>query len=154
MSESLAGDLARLILRLSGFYLAFGHGLGKVTKLATGDGQGLIDTIGALGFPAPAIFAWAAALAELLGGLAIGLGIGIKIACGFAGFSMAVAAIGQHRAIHQGFAALGLISPNERTMEQWGSPEKALLYVLIFGAILLLGPGRFSIGNRLGKKKG
>jgi len=73
MSSLIAYDLGLLLVRLSGFYLALGHGLGKAIALASGEGGGLIAAVEALKFPMPLVFAWAAALAELVGGLCVGV---------------------------------------------------------------------------------
>ena len=56
----MARDIGLLILRLAGLYLALSHGLGKVTSLASGQGAGFIKATADMGFPMPAVFAWAA----------------------------------------------------------------------------------------------
>jgi uncharacterized membrane protein YphA (DoxX/SURF4 family) len=62
----MKNDLALVLLRLAGLYLAVGHGWGKVVALASGEGGRFIEGVAELGFPAPGLFAWAAALDELL----------------------------------------------------------------------------------------
>ena len=118
-------DIALLVLRLSGFGLAFAHGWQKVSRLASGNGGPFIDGVEALGFPMPMVFAWAAALAEFVGGLCIALGIGTRIVASFAAFTMFVAAFFRHRLAQQIFVWLGVYSPPEDMIESWGNPERA-----------------------------
>ncbi|MCV4861043.1 hypothetical protein OFB63_33850, partial [Escherichia coli] len=60
---SLSANAGLTLLRVfAGIALAFGHGIGKIPP-----GEGLIETTARIGFPAPVIFSWAAALSEFLG---------------------------------------------------------------------------------------
>ena len=138
-------DIALLVLRLSGFGLAFAHGWQKVSMLASGNGGPFLSGVEALGFPMPMAFAWAAALAEFVGGLCIALGIGTRIAAGFAAFTMFVAAFFRHRLALHIFVWLGVYSPAEDVVTSWGNPERASAYLLIFLALVLLGGGRFAL---------
>ncbi len=145
MSSLIAYDLGLLLVRLSGFYLALGHGLGKAIALASGEGGGLIAAVEALKFPMPLVFAWAAALAELVGGLCVGVGLATRVVALFPISTMAVAAFAQHRAHEHAFVALGMRSAPSEVIKQWGNPELALIYLICFSAVLLLGPGRISV---------
>jgi len=146
-------DVGLLILRLVGLGLAVGHGWGKVASLAAGQGDRLIQSVGTLGFPAPAFFAWAAALSEFLGGICVALGLGTRVAAAFAGFTMFVAAFGRHRAFHQLLVQLGLMQASEETLKAWGNPELALVYLAAFVTLVLVGPGRLSLDALLGRRK-
>jgi len=138
-------DLALLLLRLTGLLLAVGHGWGKVHSLATGHGEGFVSGVAALGFPMPAVFAWAAALSECLGGLCVALGLGTRIAAGFAAFTMLVAAFFQHKALQHLLASIGALSVSEETRRSWGNPEMALVFLLIFAGLVLAGGGRLAL---------
>ena len=64
-------DAGLLLLRVfAGLSLAGAHGWSKVTNPS-----GIIKGAGDLGFPAPALFGWAAALSEFLGGLLLAIGL-------------------------------------------------------------------------------
>lgn len=152
MKKTFASDLALLLLRLAGLGLAFAHGWGKVTALASGQGDRLIAAIEALGFPLPTFFAWAAALSELAGGLLVALGLATRVAAGFAAFTMTVAAFVRHRFHLQLPAALGLLDPSEQELERWGNPELALVYLVVLLALVLVGPGRLSL-DRLVRRR-
>ena len=141
-------DLGLLILRLSGLGLAFAHGLGKVTALAGGE-QRFVEGVAGIGFPAPVAFAWAAALTELVGGLLIAAGLATRVAAALAAFVMAVAGFLRHHALQQIAAATGLTSIAPEVLERWGKPELALVYLLCFLALALLGPGRHSLDHAL-----
>src|SRR5687767_13045799 len=66
-----AADLGLLLLRVvAGLSLAIGHGIGKVPPSPR-----FIDRIGNMGFPAPEIFAWLAAAAEVGGALLMVVGL-------------------------------------------------------------------------------
>jgi putative oxidoreductase len=143
-------DLGLLILRLAGLYLAVAHGWGKIVGLASGETR-FLEGVERLGFPMPLAFAWAAALSEFLGGLAIALGLFTRWAAAFAAFTMCVAAFGGHRALSQLSAWLGLV-PASEDLKKWGNPELAFVYMLIFLAVALLGPGRLSVDSKLGRK--
>jgi putative oxidoreductase len=142
-------DIALLVLRLTGFGLLFGHGWSKLVAVAGGDTR-FAEGLGQLGFPAPMAFAWAAALAESLGGLLVGLGLFTRFAAPVCAFTMAVAAFGRHQAHQHLLVSLGVRSASEDTLKAWGNPELALLYLSAFVAIALLGAGRVSLDHLLG----
>ena len=142
-----------LILRLAGGGLALAHGWGKVVSLSAGQGERLIAGVAELGFPAPGLFAWAAALAEFAGGLLVVFGLATRVAAAFAAFTMVVAAFGRHKAHLQLFAKLGLLQAGADELKAWGNPELALVYLAIFLGVALLGGGRFSLDAMVGGKK-
>jgi len=150
---SLASDVALLALRLAGLGLALAHGWGKVAMLASGAGGRFVEGVAALGFPAPALFAWAAALAEFAGGLLVALGLGTRVAAGFAAATMLVAAFGRHHAHGHLLSRLGVVPASAETLKAWGNPELALVYLAVFLALVLLGPGRFSADRALGRDR-
>jgi len=145
-------DIALLILRLSGFGLAFAHGWQKVSMLTSGNEGPFLAALEGLGFPMPLVFAWAATLAEFVGGLCIALGIGTRIAACFSAFTMFVAAFFRHRLALHFFTWLGAMSPPEDVVQSWGNPERAALYLLIFLSLILMGGGKLSL-DRLVKRR-
>jgi putative oxidoreductase len=147
----VARDIGLLILRLAGVYLALGHGWGKVVGLASGQSR-FVEGVAAMGFPAPLLFAWAAALAEFAGGLCVAFGLFTRWAAAFAACSMFVAAFVRHRALSQLLSWLGIVPASEEAVKAWGGPELALAYLLIMVGVALLGPGRLSIDAKLGRK--
>lgn len=146
-------DLGLLILRLVGGGLAVAHGWGKVVSLSAGQGERFIAGVAELGFPAPGLFGWAAALSEFVGGLCVMLGLATRVAAALAAFTMAVAAFARHKAHLQLFANLGLLEATPDMLKAWGNPELALVYLAAFLAIALIGPGRFAFDAMLGGKK-
>lgn len=151
--RSHLSDLAFLLLRLTGIAMAVYHGQGKVASLASGEGERLIQGAADLGFPLPIVFAWAAALSELVGALLIAIGLGTRIAAGFLAFTMAVAAFGRHHAFQQILVALGAMSVDAETLKGWGKPESALIYMAVYLALILTGPGRYSIDFLIAKRR-
>ena len=144
--------LALLVLRFSGLALALQHGWGKASSLAAGEGQGFIDGVARLGFPAPAVFAWAAALTELVGGTLILLGLATRVAAGLAAVTMIVAAFLRHRFLSQVLVFLGAIEVPAETREAWGDPERALLFLFCLLPLVFLGGGRYSLDRALAER--
>ena len=132
--------------------MAVYHGWGKVLALSTGKGAGLIAGVGELGFPTPVVFAWASALAEFVGGLCVALGLGTRVAAAFVASTMFVAAFLRHHAHGHLLHALGVAPVSDEVRKGWGNPELALVYLLVFVSIALLGPGRLAIDARFGRK--
>lgn len=122
-------DLGLLVLRVSaGVALALAHGKGKFPP-----SQRFIDGVANMGFPLPEVFAWAAAGAELLGGLLLAIGLltrpsAILIAC-----TMATAFFVRH------------------ANDPFGDKEKAFLFLVIAVLFVLAGAGRYSIDAMLKK---
>ena len=108
--KQAAVDVGFLAVRLPGFYLAFAHGWGKVAGMVSGEMTGFVEGLGAMGFPLPYLFAWAAALAEFAGGLMVGLGLFARVGAAFAAFTMFVAGFLRHKAHLHALAGLGLAS--------------------------------------------
>lgn len=126
-APSRATDLGLLALRLGvGITLAFGHGLGKLPP-----SDGFISGTAEMGFPLPALFAWAAALSEFAGGLLLAVGLATRPAAFFVACTMAVALFARHD---------GLV---------FGEGEKAWLFLIAAVAILIAGAGRYALDVRL-----
>jgi putative oxidoreductase len=151
MFRTGSDEVALLLLRMAGLAVALVHGWGKIVALSSGQAAGFVGAVAALGFPLPLVFAWAAALSEFLGGLLVALGLKARIAAAFAAFTMAVAALAQHHALERLLVAAGWRSVPEATLKSWGNPELALLYLLVFGVVILKGPGRLSLDGFLGR---
>jgi putative oxidoreductase len=121
-----AWTLVRLVFGLS---LALGHGLPKVT----GNMAGFAEGVAKLGFPAPTFFAWCAALSELVGGLLVAVGLFTRPAALMAAFTLAVA-VYRHR------------------VDPFGTLEKALVFLTVFLAVVLAGPGPWSLDAKVRRK--
>ncbi len=124
-------DAGLLVLRVGMFaMLALGHGLGKLPV-----SQGFIDNTADLGFPVPVVFAWAAALSEFAGGLLLALGLMTRPAAALVAFTMLIAF-----ALAHGFALSGD-----------NSGEMAFLYLVGAVALILTGPGRYSVDAQIAR---
>jgi putative oxidoreductase len=125
-AQELGLALARVGFGLS---LAFAHGLGKIShpdQFIGGLTQG--------GFPLPGLLGWVAILSEFVGGLLLALGLLARPAAAFVAGTLAVAAFHVHSA------------------DPYQKKELALAYVLVSLAVLVAGPGRFSIDALLASR--
>lgn len=153
MSSLLTKDLALLFLRLAGLALAFAHGWAKVDQLVWGDPTGRLESIANLGFPMPGFFAWCLALTEFGGGLLVASGLFTRIAASFAAFAMFVATFMRHQLHMHVLVTLGVLSVPEETIDGWGDPERAFLFLVIMLALVLMGAGRLSLDHVFGKRR-
>ncbi len=134
--KSIPADLGVTALRVAvGLMMAFGHGLAKVPPAS-----GFVDAVGSLGFPMPAVFAWAAGLSELVGGLLIAAGLVTRPASLLLAITMGVAAFLKHWA-------------DPLFSREGPSKELALLYFAAAVAFLLAGSGRFGLDFLLRGKR-
>ncbi len=121
--SSAVADAGLLVLRLmAGLALAFAHGIGKIPPT-----EQFVGGVEAMGFPLPWLFAWAAGLAEFVGGLCLAVGLLTRPASLFISFTMAVAFFVQ------------------QADDPFATKEKALLYGVVALLFLLTGSGRFSL---------
>lgn len=125
-----ATNLAVLILRLTAGGFMLTHGFPKFQKLLAGDFQ-FGDPIG-LG---PEISLILTVFAEFLCSVLLILGLGTRLSTIPLIVTMAVAAFVAHGA------------------DPFGRKELALFYLVVYLAILLLGGGKYSVDNLIGKKK-
>lgn len=122
-------DAGLLVLRVvTGLFMAFGHGLGKMPP-----SEGFIGGTEKLGFPMPVFFAWMAGLSEFLGGLLLALGLFTRPAAFFIVCTMATAGFIRH------------------ADDPFGTKEKALLYFILGIFFLLSGGGKYGLGKLLFK---
>jgi putative oxidoreductase len=126
-------DLGLLLLRaFFGLYMAFGHGLGKITggpERWAGLG-GTMEIFG-LGF-APTFWGFMAAFAEFICALLVVVGFATRPAALLLVLNMSVAATAH---------ITGAID---------GGPEMALLYGAVFLSLLFVGPGKYSVDEQFG----
>jgi putative oxidoreductase len=148
----LALDLALLVLRLSGGLMILYHGWGKLVRMSAGE-TGFVTGVQQMGFPFPAVFAWAATLTETLGAVFLLLGLFTRVAAAASAFGMFVAAFLRHKAHLHGMMGLGLAQYPADTVKGWGNPELALMYLLVFVALALAGGGRFSVERLFGRRR-
>jgi putative oxidoreductase len=118
-----ASDVGLLFLRLAGLGLAT-HGYRKVFG---GDVKHVVSAADAMGFPLPVVFAWAAAISELLGGALVAVGLFTRPAAVFAAVTMFVAAFLHHR------------------NDSFEDRELALLYLGVLLGLACMGAGRWSV---------
>lgn len=122
-SSTRAFDAGLFLLRVvGGLSLALGHGIGKVPP-----SQRFVERVGGMGFPAPEIFAWLAAAAEVGGALLLVVGLLTRpIAAIVAGYMLLIVLIA-----HDG--------------DPFGAREKAVLFATISATLALTGAGRYSL---------
>lgn len=121
---------ALLRIAMGGFFLT--HGYAKIFGIKDGVAvmANFSESVRALGFPSPEIFAWLAALSELVGGALIVLGLWTRPAAIASFFTMAVA-VYSHRA--DGFSAM----------------EKPLMFLVVFFVFALAGSGPLSFDDAI-----
>tara|TARA_S200002703_G_scaffold76400_1_gene66049 strand:- start:319 stop:747 length:429 start_codon:yes stop_codon:yes gene_type:complete len=120
---STGSELGLLGLRVfTGIAIALAHGVGKMPP-----SDGFIGMVADLGFPAPVLFAWAASISELVGGLFLAAGFLTRISAFLVLTTMLVAAFGAHGG--DGFA----------------DQEIALLYAAATLPFVLAGCGRVGV---------
>ena len=125
--KALPADLGLTVLRLfAGLALALGHGLDKMPP-----SQMFIDAVSGMGFPASTLFAWSAALSELVGGLLLAIGLFTRPASLFILTTMGVAAFILHGAA------------------PFQDRELALIYGAVALVFLFSGAGRLSLDHFL-----
>jgi putative oxidoreductase len=113
--------------------LAFiAHGAEKVFGAFGGPGMaGMTHFLRSLGFPAPELFAWLAALLELVGGVLLVAGLATRAVAALLGLEMIVAAFTVH--LPHGFFA------------QNGGMELPLAYLAGLVALVIAGAGALSV---------
>ena len=123
-------DLGLLLFRLFvGLAMAVAHGWGKIPPM-----QQLVDGVGAMGFPAPLLFAWVVALSEFAGGLMIAAGLFTRVASLFLGVTMAVAGFVVHAA------------------DPFNIKELAFFYLASCVLLIFTGAGKYSLDSILCKR--
>ncbi|MEY4744862.1 MAG: hypothetical protein RL272_807 [Candidatus Parcubacteria bacterium] len=125
-------DAALLALRMAAGVIFIVHGYGKLFGNAPGMKM-FTGMVAGLHFPAPALFAYLAALSEFCGGIALVLGVFPQVASLFLAIVMLVALIGVKK----------FSLPK-------ADPDVALLAMV--SAIGLMGAGRYSLQAMLSKK--
>jgi putative oxidoreductase len=120
-----------------GSILVFVHGWQKLADaggfLFSGHAWGFVGLVRSLGFPIPAFFAICAALGESVGALCVACGFLTRISAAMVTITMIVAAY---------------------TSARTGtSVELAGLYAILFVAIGIMGPGRFSVDSLLSRSQ-
>lgn len=125
VESSFGNEVTMTALRVvAGLLMASLHGFGKMPPSTQ-----LIDGVGALGFPMPELFAWAASLAELVGGVFLALGLFTRPSALFLSVTMFVAAFGAH-----------LKDPLQ-------TKELSLLYLFIALIFVFRGGNKVSVDN-------
>lgn len=126
-------DLALLLLRgVGGLYMAFGHGLGKITGGPEQWAQlgGVIEGILGFGF-LPTFWGLMSAIAEFVAALLVVVGFLSRPAALLLVINMFVASMAH---------ITGVID---------GGPESAVLYGVVFLSLLFIGPGAYSIDGQV-----
>ena len=140
----LATSWYALPLRLVIGYGFMEHGY---AKLARGP-DSFAAILHAIGTPAPALLAWATICVELLGGLAVLLGVFIRLASVPMAIVLLVAIVTVH--IPNGFSSIKLLSV-DAAGSHFGPPgyETDLLYLAGLAALVIGGSGPFALDRVL-----
>lgn len=129
-TNEMNNDMSLAVLRVFiGLTMAFGHGLGKLPPP-----EMLVNGLKSMGLPAAEFFAWAAALAEFIGGILLAIGLLTRPAALSIVITMAVAAFVAHGS------------------DPFSGKEMALLYFFTSLFFMMFGAGRWSVDQMLAKK--
>jgi putative oxidoreductase len=122
------------------------HGIPKLSAAGQHEFQGML---GQLGVPAPPLMSWVVTLVEVLGGLALIVGLLTWIAALLLGIEMLVALFKVHLAAGFNFVHVVGMSPQGPV---FGLPgwEVNLLYLAGLAALFIGGPGPISVDARAG----
>ncbi|MGH7724743.1 MAG: DoxX family protein [Candidatus Eiseniibacteriota bacterium] len=116
-------DAGLLLIRLGfGLSLLLGHGIRKLPPSPR-----FVEGAANMGFPVPIFFAWAAALSETAGATLLALGLFTRPASLFVACTVGTAFFVRHAA------------------DPFNKKELALAYFLVALALLIGGPGRYSL---------
>lgn len=129
---------APTVLRITlGVIMAF-HGWQKLTAMTpAGFGNGMLE---GLGVPGPVVVAWAVTLIELVGGIALIVGFGTRIAAALIGLIL----IGATLLVK---VDIGLIAGQQAPLP---GAELDLALIALAVGIVALGPGKWSIDGASG----
>jgi putative oxidoreductase len=131
-------DLGLLIIRLALAAVFIFHGAQKIFGAFGGPGiEGFSGALESMKVPMPRLSAWLAAVSEFGGGIILLIGTGTRIAVIPMIFTMLVAIVKVHSKAF--------------SLEQ-GGMEYALTLGCVLLGLLLLGPGRITLGRLLGAK--
>jgi putative oxidoreductase len=146
---TLPGGWWAIPLRL---IVGFGFMQHGYAKLARGP-EFFAGILHALGMPMADLLSWATILIELFGGLAILLGLLVPIASIPMAVVLIVAIVTVH--IPNGFSSIKLLSVTA-TGAHFGQPgyEADLLYLAAISALVLGGPGPFSLDRLIARAMG
>lgn len=136
-NSTLSAPLGLLLLRVGLGIVFLMHGLQKLNEWTL---DGTAANFQQMGVPSPELSAALAAYAELIGGIALIVGLFARIA----GLVLAVDMFG---AIYFAHGSQGFFSAT-------GGYEFVLVLALASLAVFLMGPGRFAIGGGLQGKRG
>ena len=137
-----------LALRLVVGFGFMAHGVAKWERGPDGFGRLLHQ----MGVPIPTVSAWAVTIVELLGGLAILLGVLVALASVPLIVTMLVAMFTVH--LPHGFSSVQTIGLTE-TGPAFGPPgyEINLVYIAALLVLAVMGPGRFSANTLLTRRR-
>ncbi len=130
--KEIVEQIGLSVLRVASGLMMATHGYGKIfedgrmEKFATG--------VSEMGFPAPMVFAWMAALSELVGGLCLALGLGTRISAVLIAGTMFVAAFIRH------------------APDPFAKKELALLYLAVMIFFALYGGGKWAVERIITKR--
>lgn len=126
LTEFVDPKTSAAILRIvAAFFMIYGHGWGKLMNVFGGDFPGGFDPIGI----GPELSMILAAFAEGVCAFLVLIGFWTRFASLFLIANMSVAVV---------FAHAG---------DPFGTKEKALLFLLIWVVVFLLGPGKYSLDD-------
>jgi putative oxidoreductase len=147
-NSALLASWSQLALRLMVGYGFIWHGYAKL-----GNPAGFANVLHNLGVPGPHLMSWLTILAEIGGGLAVLLGIGIR----WASIPMLAVLIVAMVTVHgpYGFSAVKLVAVTPEGIK-FGPPgiETNLLYGACLIALVLGGPGPYALGTLLRRPVG
>ena len=139
--------LAPIPLRLIVGYGFMEHGFAKLSR----GPEAFAAILHTMGVPAPHLMAWLTILTELIGGLAVLLGVFVPLVSLPMAAVLFVAALTVH--LPYGFSSIKLLSVTAGRA-QFGPPgyELDLLYIACLAALVLGGSGPIAIDHYLSKK--